>query len=117
MFAFALYDLDRRELLLARDRMGVKPLFLADLPDGSTIFASELKALLAHPGLERRIDPLAVEDYLAWGYVPDHRSILAGVRKLPAAHVQVLSHGGRCRRREPIGMCPLPGVTRAARRI
>jgi asparagine synthase (glutamine-hydrolysing) len=94
MFAFALYDLDRRELLLARDRLGVKPLFLADLPDGSTIFASELKALLAHPGLTRRIDPLAVEDYLAWGYVPDHRSILAGVRKLPAAHVQVLRHGG-----------------------
>lgn len=94
MFAFALYDLDRRELILARDRLGVKPLFLADLPDGSTIFASELKALLAHPGLERRIDPLAVEDYLAWGYVPDHRSILAGVRKLPAAHVLVLGHGG-----------------------
>lgn len=93
MFAFALYDLDRRELLLARDRLGVKPLFLADLPDGSTIFASELKALLAHPALDRRLDPLAIEDYLAWGYVPDHRSILSGVRKLPAAHVQILRHG------------------------
>jgi asparagine synthase (glutamine-hydrolysing) len=93
MFAFALYDLDRRELLLARDRLGVKPLFLADLPDGSTIFASELKALLAHPALERRIDPLAIEDYLAWGYVPDHRSIFAGVRKLPAAHTLVLRQG------------------------
>jgi asparagine synthase (glutamine-hydrolysing) len=93
MFVFALYDLERRELLLARDRLGVKPLFLADLPDGSTIFASELKALLAHPGLARKVDPLAIEDYLAWGYVPDHRSMLAGVRKLPAAHVQILRHG------------------------
>lgn len=92
MFAFALYDLDRRQLLLARDRLGVKPLYLAQLADGSTIFASELKALIAHPGLERRIDPLAVEDYLAWGYVPDHRCILAGVRKLPAARVLLLSH-------------------------
>lgn len=93
MFAFALYDLDRRELLLARDRLGVKPLFLASLPDGSTIFASELKGLLAHPGLTRKIDPLAIEDYLTWGYVPDHRSILSGVWKLPAAHVLVLRHG------------------------
>ncbi|MDE1915542.1 MAG: amidotransferase 1, exosortase A system-associated [Sphingomonadales bacterium] len=93
MFAFALYDLERREMLLARDRLGVKPLFLAQLPDGSTIFASELKGLLAHPGLERRVDPLAIEDYLTWGYVPDHRSILAGVWKLPAAHVLVLRHG------------------------
>jgi asparagine synthase (glutamine-hydrolysing) len=92
MFAFALYDLDRRQLLLARDRLGVKPLYLAELPDGSTVFASELKALIAHPALERRIDPLAIEDYLAWGYVPDHRCILAGVRKLPAAHVLLLSH-------------------------
>jgi asparagine synthase (glutamine-hydrolysing) len=94
MFAFALYDLDRRQLLLARDRLGVKPLYLAELPDGSTVFASELKALIAHPALERRIDPLAIEDYLAWGYVPDHRCILAGVRKLPAAHVLLLGHDG-----------------------
>jgi asparagine synthase (glutamine-hydrolysing) len=70
-------------LLLARDRLGVKPLYLAELPDGSTVFASELKALIAHPALERRIDPLAVEDYLAWGYVPDHRCILAGCASCP----------------------------------
>jgi asparagine synthase (glutamine-hydrolysing) len=73
------------------------------LPDGSTVFASELKALIAHPALERRIDPLAIEDYLAWGYVPDHRCILAGVRKLPAAHVLLLSHDARCPRLKPIG--------------
>ncbi|HWU02947.1 MAG TPA: XrtA/PEP-CTERM system amidotransferase [Novosphingobium sp.] len=93
MFTFAIYDLERREMVIARDRLGVKPLFLAELADGSLIFGSELKALLAHPGLRREIDPLAVEDYLAWGYVPDHRSILKGVEKLPAGHLMVLRHG------------------------
>ena len=92
MFAFAIYDLQRRELFLARDRLGVKPLFTAFLSDGSLAFASELKGLLAHPLLRRDIDPLAVEDYLTWGYVPDHRSILAGVEKLPAGHYRLLRH-------------------------
>lgn len=92
MFAFALYDLRQRTLLLARDRLGVKPLFTAQLADGSVIFGSELKALLAHPMLRRDIDPLAIEDYLAWGYVPDHRSILKGVEKLPAGHYRLLRH-------------------------
>ncbi|MFC3174674.1 XrtA/PEP-CTERM system amidotransferase [Novosphingobium bradum] len=94
MFAFALYDLGQRSLLLARDRLGVKPLHYAPLSDGSLAFASELKGLLAHPLLRREIDPLAVEDYLAWGYVPDHRSILKGVRKLAAGHYLLLRHGG-----------------------
>jgi asparagine synthase (glutamine-hydrolysing) len=93
MFAFAIYDLDRRTLFLARDRLGVKPLFMAHLSDGSLAFASELKGLLAHPLLRREADPLAVEDYLAWGYVPDHRSILKGVEKLPAGHYRLLHHG------------------------
>ncbi len=92
MFAFAIYDQRRRELFLARDRLGVKPMFTAMLSDGSLAFASELKALLAHPLLRREVDPLAVEDYLAWGYVPDHRSILAGVEKLPAGHFRLLRH-------------------------
>ncbi len=92
MFAFALYDGKDRTLLLARDRFGVKPLFMAHLSDGSLAFASELKGLLAHPLLRREADPLAVEDYLAWGYVPDHRSILKGVEKLPAAHYRLLRH-------------------------
>ncbi len=93
MFAFALYDLRARTLLLARDRLGVKPLFTATLADGTTIFGSELKQLLAHPGLRREIDPLAVEDFMTWGYVPDTRSILKGVHKLPAGHYQLLRHG------------------------
>ncbi|MEQ1498305.1 MAG: XrtA/PEP-CTERM system amidotransferase [Novosphingobium sp.] len=92
MFAFAIYDLPSRQLFLARDRLGVKPLFYAPLSDGSLAFASELKGLLAHPLLRRDINPLAVEDYLTWGYVPDHRSFLAGVHKLPAGHTLLLAH-------------------------
>jgi len=94
MFAFALYDLDQRILFLARDRLGVKPLFYAPLSDGSLVFASELKALTAHPLLRREADPLAIEDYLTWGYVPDTRSILKGVHKLPAGHSLLLRHDG-----------------------
>lgn len=92
MFAFAIYDLPTRQLFMARDRLGVKPLFYASLSDGSMAFASELKGLLAHPLLRRDVDPLAVEDYLTWGYVPDHRSFLAGVHKLPAGHTLLLAH-------------------------
>lgn len=93
MFAFAIYDLDARTLFLARDRLGVKPLYLAPLSDGSLAFGSELKALLAHPLLRREVDPLAVEDFLTWGYVPDHRAFLKGVTKLPAGHSLLLRHG------------------------
>ena len=93
MFAFAIYDVAERTLFLARDRLGVKPLFYAPLSDGSLAFASELKGLLANPLLRREIDPLAIEDYMTWGYVPDHRSILAGVHKLAAGHTLLLRHG------------------------
>ncbi|MEL7689788.1 XrtA/PEP-CTERM system amidotransferase [Citromicrobium bathyomarinum] len=93
MFAFAIYDRATRSLFLARDRFGVKPLFTATLRDGTFAFASELKGLLANPAVDRKIDPLAIEDYFAWGYVPDHRSILAGVEKLPAGHYRIVEHG------------------------
>ena len=93
MFAFALYDCTARKLFLARDRFGVKPLYLARLEGGALAFASELKGLLANPLLRRTIDPLAIEDYMTWGYVPDHRSILQGVEKLPAGHFMLLEHG------------------------
>jgi len=93
MFAFALYDLDRKQLFLARDRFGVKPLFMAHLSDGSLAFASELKALLAHPLMRRRINPQAVDAYMTWGYVPDTHSILQAVQKLPAAHYLLLEQG------------------------
>ncbi|MEW4447863.1 XrtA/PEP-CTERM system amidotransferase [Qipengyuania sp. JC766] len=92
MFAFAIYDRTKRELFLARDRFGVKPLFTTLLPDGSLAFASELKGLLALPDVTRAVDPLAIEDYLTWGFVPDHRGFLKRVEKLPAGHFRLLRH-------------------------
>jgi asparagine synthase (glutamine-hydrolysing) len=85
MFAFALWDRNRRTLFLARDRLGKKPLYYSLLDDGLLVFGSELKSLLVHRNLRRRIDPLAVEDYFAFGYVPDPRTIVADVHKLPPA--------------------------------
>ncbi len=93
MFAFALWDRARETLFLARDRLGVKPLYYALLPDGTLLFASELKALLAHGGLPRDIDPLAVEEYFALGYVPEPRTIFRQARKLPPAHTLSLRRG------------------------
>ncbi len=93
MFAFALWDRNRETLFLARDRLGVKPLYYAQLPGGPWIFGSELKALLVHPGLPQEIDPLAVEDYFAYGYVPEPRSIFRGVLKLPPGCTLTLKRG------------------------
>ena len=93
MFAIALYDADSDSLFLARDRLGVKPLYLAELPDGALVFASELKGLLAHPLLRRAPSARAVEDYLAYGYVPDESCIVEGVRKLPAGHYLLVRRG------------------------
>jgi asparagine synthase (glutamine-hydrolysing) len=93
MFAFALYDAQRDSLFIARDRLGVKPLFYAELSDGALIFASELKGLLAHPLFRGRPNPQAIEDYLALGYVPDDTSIVAGVKKLPAGHFLLVQRG------------------------
>jgi asparagine synthase (glutamine-hydrolysing) len=93
MFAIALYDAGEDALFLARDRLGVKPLFYAELSDGALIFASELKGLLAHPLMRRAPSPQAIEDYLAYGYVPDDASIVEGVKKLPAGHYLHLRRG------------------------
>jgi asparagine synthase (glutamine-hydrolysing) len=85
MFAFALHDRRRGVLLLARDRMGIKPLLYAI--DGSRlVFASELKALLVDPLLRRGVDPVALDQYLAMEYVPSPRSMVRGINKLPPAH-------------------------------
>jgi len=85
MFAFALWDQPRQTLLLARDRVGKKPLFYAEI-DGQWVFASELQALLQHPGLAREVDWTALDDYLTYGYVPAPKTIFRGVHKLPPAH-------------------------------
>ena len=93
MFAFALWDRNRDTLFLARDRLGVKPLFYAFLPDGKFIFGSELKSLLTHGGLSRDLNPQAVEEYFALGYVPEPRTIFSGASKLPPAHTLLLKRG------------------------
>src|SRR3546814_12482521 len=93
MFAFALFDAAAQSLWLVRDRLGVKPLHYAMLSDGSLIFASELKGLLAHPLLRREPDICAVEDFLGLGYVPDDACIVRGVRKLGAGETLLLSRG------------------------
>ncbi len=85
MFAFAIWDARRQRLLLARDRLGIKPLYYWERP-GSLIFASELQAFLALEMFPRRLDPAAIGKYLALGYVPDPDCIFAGVRKLCPGH-------------------------------
>jgi len=95
MFAFALFDRNRETLFLARDRLGVKPLYYAFLPDGKVIFGSELKSLLAHGGFSRELDPFAIEEYFALGYVPEPRTVFAGALKLPAAHTLTVRRGDR----------------------
>jgi len=93
MFAFGLYDRAARSLFLARDRFGVKPLFYSLLPDGQLIFGSELKVLKAHPALPRQLEPRAVEDYFALGYVPEPKTIYRDVYKLRPGHTLLLRHG------------------------
>ncbi|MBL0289984.1 MAG: asparagine synthase (glutamine-hydrolyzing), partial [Betaproteobacteria bacterium] len=93
MFAFALWDRNQQTLFLARDRLGVKPMFYALLPDGQLLFGSELKSLLANGGLARDIDPLAIEEYFALGYVAEPRTIFRGARKLAPAHTLLIRRG------------------------
>ncbi len=90
MFAFAIYDSDRHALFLARDRAGEKPLFYTISEGGETLcFASELKALLSNDKLSRNIDPIALDCYLAMGFVPGSRCILENFSKLPPAHAML----------------------------
>jgi asparagine synthase (glutamine-hydrolysing) len=95
MFAFALWDAPRKRLLLARDRVGKKPLFYAQV-DGQFLFASEMQAMLEHPAISREIDYEALDHFLSYEYIPAPWTILRQVRKLPAAHVLTLdaSKGG-----------------------
>jgi asparagine synthase (glutamine-hydrolysing) len=93
MFAFAIWDRNQDTLFLARDRLGKKPLYYALLDDGMLAFASELKALLLHPGLPRELEPRAVEEYFAFGYVPDPRTILRHVFKLAPAQTMLVRRG------------------------
>jgi asparagine synthase (glutamine-hydrolysing) len=92
MFAFALWDMNKKLLFLARDHLGIKPLFYS-LQQGKLLFGSELKALLKYPNFNKAIDPHAIEEYFAYGYIPDPRSIFKNVWKLPAGQTLVVPFG------------------------
>ena len=92
MFAFALWDAAGERLVLARDRYGKKPLFLAER-DGGLVFGSEIKAVLAAPGMRAAADPAVIRDYFAFRYVPAPATLFAGVRKLMPGTVAVWAHG------------------------
>ncbi|NOT16329.1 MAG: amidotransferase 1, exosortase A system-associated [Methylotenera sp.] len=93
MFAFAIWDRDKQTLFLARDRLGVKPLYYSELANGHFIFASELKALKVHPELPKIFDPTAIEDYFGFGYIPDPKTIYKGVYKLEPGYCLTLTKG------------------------
>jgi asparagine synthase (glutamine-hydrolysing) len=93
MFAFAVWDRNQQTMFMARDRLGIKPFYYAVLSNGLFIFGSELKALRAVPGLSRAIDPRAVEDYFAYGYVPEPRTIYQGALKLAPGFTITLKVG------------------------
>lgn len=91
MFAFAIWDQPRRRLLLCRDRVGQKPLFIYRDSE-KLVFGSEIKAILAHPDVDRTVDAAAVEEYFTFGVVPGSSAIFKRIEKLPAAHHVVATH-------------------------
>ena len=93
MFAIALWDREREELHLIRDRLGIKPLFVA-VRAGSVLFASELKALLADPSMDRTLDPDSLVSFFRYLYVPGPGSIFKGVTKLPPGHILTIRRPG-----------------------
>jgi asparagine synthase (glutamine-hydrolysing) len=92
MFTFALWDEKRRRLLLARDRLGIKPLYYAQT-NGSFLFASEVKSLLQHPGVQAAADLQALDLYLTFRYVPGPDTLFRGIRKLPPGHLLTVEDG------------------------
>ena len=93
MFAFGLWDERRRRLMLARDHMGKKPLYYTVVA-GRLLFGSEIKALLTHPDVARRLDLTAVNEYLTFSNVPEPRTMFEGIRKLPAGHTLICDPHG-----------------------
>jgi asparagine synthase (glutamine-hydrolysing) len=92
MFGFAIWDEERHELFLARDRLGIKPLYYS-WSQGRLVFGSEIKAILEHPSIERAVDEQALFDYLGYEFVPGPRTMFAGIRKLQPGHTLKLSRG------------------------
>jgi asparagine synthase (glutamine-hydrolysing) len=95
MFAFAVWDRNKQTLFLARDRLGIKPLYYTVAPDSRVLFASELKAILTDQTIPRQVRPQSVEDFFAFGYVPDPATILENVFKLAPGHTLTIKRGDR----------------------
>ena len=93
MFTFALWDEKAKTLMLARDRVGKKPLYYTQTANGSFVFGSEIKSILEHPDVEREIDLEALDAYLILGYVPDPLSIFRNIKRLPPGHTLTYSQG------------------------
>jgi len=93
MFAFALWDRNRETLFLARDRLGVKPLFYTLTDDGLLLVGSELKSLLSTGLVRRELEASAIEEYFAFGYIPEPRTIFKSCRKLAPAEIMVVRRG------------------------
>jgi asparagine synthase (glutamine-hydrolysing) len=96
MFSFAIWDERRQRLFLARDRVGIKPLYYT-FADGRLIFGSEIKALVAHPGVERDLDPTALYHYLSYYAAPAPGTLFKDVQKLPAGHYMLVDAQGEAR--------------------
>ena len=94
IFAFAIWNEKTQELLLARDRMGIKPLYYTHLPDWQFIFGSEMKSILANPAVERKIDLISLNEYLSYEYVPTPRTIIRNVWRLEAGHFLIYNRRG-----------------------
>jgi asparagine synthase (glutamine-hydrolysing) len=95
MFAFGVWDRRQQTLFLARDHVGVKPMFYSLLPSGLFVFGSELKSIMTFPELSRALNPRAVEDYFAYGYVPEPNTIFHNAYKLSPGHSILLKVGTR----------------------
>ncbi len=93
MFAFAIWDRNKNTFFLARDRLGIKPLYYSVLADGQLLFGSELKSLMVHPQLGKTIDPKAVEEYFTFGYVPEPKTIFENTYKLSPGHTLTIRRG------------------------
>lgn len=108
MFAFILWDDNKKELFIARDRLGVKPLHYSLLSNGSVIFGSELKVLRKHPLCSKSINPESIEDYLTFGYIPDPKTIFSDVYKLEAGYYLHLKQGDSPKELMPVQYWDLP---------
>ncbi len=96
MFAFALWDARARRLLLGRDRIGIKPVYYT-LVDETLVFGSEVKSILAYPGVERRVNLHALDNILTFEYNPSPQTVFAGIQKIPAGHLLIADEMAGCR--------------------